>query len=127
MSFAVSVKLTVINCHQCGGSYALNERYRLERQQKGGSWHCPYCGVASCYRESDNAKLQKELAQERAKHDQTRAELEHQAKVAKQVKAAHDRTVKRVKNGVCPCCNRTFCNVQRHMKSKHPEYVKVKP
>jgi hypothetical protein len=21
----------------------------------------------------------------------------------------------------CPCCNRTFLNVQRHMASKHPE------
>lgn len=28
----------------------------------------------------------------------------------------------RVKNGVCPCCNRTFVNLQRHMHTKHPSY-----
>lgn len=29
---------------------------------------------------------------------------------------------KRVGNGVCPCCNRTFENLSRHMSCKHPEY-----
>lgn len=26
--------------------------------------------------------------------------------------------------GVCPCCNRTFEQLGRHMTTKHPEYVK---
>lgn len=25
----------------------------------------------------------------------------------------------------CPCCNRTFQNLQRHMTSKHPDYVSL--
>jgi hypothetical protein len=29
---------------------------------------------------------------------------------------------KRVGNGVCPCCNRTFEDLARHMKVKHREY-----
>lgn len=28
----------------------------------------------------------------------------------------------RVGNGVCPCCNRHFKNLQGHMKTKHPEF-----
>jgi hypothetical protein len=24
--------------------------------------------------------------------------------------------------GVCPCCNRTFQQLARHMKAKHPGY-----
>ncbi|WP_165394478.1 helix-turn-helix domain-containing protein [Pseudoxanthomonas winnipegensis] len=28
----------------------------------------------------------------------------------------------RVMNGVCPCCNRTFENLRRHMHDKHPEF-----
>jgi hypothetical protein len=27
-----------------------------------------------------------------------------------------------VANGVCPCCNRTFQNLARHMAGKHPDY-----
>jgi hypothetical protein len=30
---------------------------------------------------------------------------------------------KRVGNGVCPCCNRTFADLQRHMASKHAGFV----
>jgi hypothetical protein len=26
---------------------------------------------------------------------------------------------------VCPCCNRTFSNLQRHMAHKHPQFAKV--
>jgi hypothetical protein len=29
---------------------------------------------------------------------------------------------KRIQSGVCPCCNRTFENLGRHMKSKHPAF-----
>lgn len=28
----------------------------------------------------------------------------------------------RIRNGVCPCCNRSFKDVHRHMKSQHPEF-----
>lgn len=28
----------------------------------------------------------------------------------------------RVKNGVCPCCNRSFQNLKRHMNTKHPNW-----
>jgi hypothetical protein len=29
---------------------------------------------------------------------------------------------KRAKHGVCPCCKRTFQQLARHMKQKHPEF-----
>jgi len=32
-----------------------------------------------------------------------------------------ERQLKRVHKGVCPCCNRTFVNLQKHMETKHPE------
>lgn len=36
------------------------------------------------------------------------------------------RTKKRGGHGVCPCCNRTFQQLARHMKSKHPDYAESK-
>jgi len=33
------------------------------------------------------------------------------------------RLKKRVAKGVCPCCNRTFRDLARHMESKHPNYA----
>lgn len=29
--------------------------------------------------------------------------------------------------GVCPCCNRSFTNVRRHMTSQHPDYTIPEP
>jgi hypothetical protein len=29
---------------------------------------------------------------------------------------------RRVGNGVCPCCSRSFTNLKRHIRSKHPDY-----
>ena len=34
---------------------------------------------------------------------------------------------KRVAKGVCPCCNRMFENMARHMKSKHPGFAEAAP
>lgn len=31
------------------------------------------------------------------------------------------RQLNRVHKGVCPCCNRSFVNLKRHMETKHPE------
>ena len=33
------------------------------------------------------------------------------------------RVKRRVGNGVCPCCNRTFKNLADHMTTKHPDYA----
>jgi uncharacterized protein with PIN domain len=33
------------------------------------------------------------------------------------------RIKKRVGHGVCPCCNRTFGDLSRHMKTNHPTYA----
>jgi hypothetical protein len=32
------------------------------------------------------------------------------------------RQLERVASGVCPCCNRSFVNLRRHMKTQHPEF-----
>lgn len=37
-------------------------------------------------------------------------------------KGAATRLKNRAKAGVCPCCNRTFQNLARHMASQHPDH-----
>ncbi len=38
-------------------------------------------------------------------------------------KAAKTRLKNRIAAGVCPCCTRSFENLQRHIKTKHPEFT----
>jgi hypothetical protein len=35
------------------------------------------------------------------------------------------RAKRRSAAGVCPCCHRTFQQLARHMKTKHPDYVEA--
>lgn len=130
-TFSVSTELTTINCGQCGGTYAIQEKYRVEKYQVGGSWNCPYCKVSWGYvNNNENATLKKQLEEANARAERERvrkvdalAETNHFRKSRDGMKGALVSTQKRVKNGVCPCCKRTFSCLADHMASKHPDYA----
>ena len=107
---AVTVTLTEINCGECGGTYAINERYRRQKQDNGGYWGCPYCKCEWGYGKG-------ELEKERERHQLTLSRL-NEERVEKE---KLERKLKRVDKGVCPHCNRTFRNLARHMDCKHKE------
>ncbi len=113
----VAVILTEINCGCCGGTYAINERYRAHKAEKGGYWKCPYCGELWGYGDSELKRKERELAAEKERHRTTIARLNE----AQQREQKLQRKLKRVDRGVCPECNRTFVNLARHMKCKHTE------
>jgi len=121
----VLVTLAKFTCGQCGGTYAISEKYRKEKWEKNGNWNCPYCQCNWGY----FGKTQLEKANERTERAEreanTQRALKHDAlNSVRSHKAAKTRLKNRIKNGVCPCCKRTFTNVSRHMKCKHPDYSK---
>lgn len=59
-----------------------------------------------------DALRQKTLEHERAERQRQAAEVETR------------KITDRVKQGVCPCCTRTFKQLAAHMQRKHPEYKK---
>lgn len=130
-TFATSTELTTVDCGKCGGTYAIQERYRQNKYETGGSWTCPYCKTGWGYSgNSENEKLKRQLeaerdavVRERQKHDQTKAELRETESRRRAEKAAKTRIKNRVAHGVCPCCNRTFKDLQAHMQTKHPDYA----
>lgn len=132
MLITVNVELTQISCGCCGGVYALNERFRQEAFEKGkiAAWHCPYCQASWGYGESEAHKLKKQLVQERARHDQTsadlsqtRSDLQTTEACRRSEKGAKTKLKKRIAAGLCPCCRRPFENLLNHMKTEHPEYA----
>src|SRR5690606_15231496 len=68
--------------------------------------------------ESTEQKLREAEAQNVHLTDQLRATaLEAEAMRVQLLKERQ-----RFANGVCPCCNRSFTNVARHMRTQHPDY-----
>ncbi len=112
-------------CSECSVIYAIPVRMRERAMESGGSWYCP-----NGHNQSPIGKtLEQKLEQERARAGRLAAELDQTAASASAQRAAatrarneRDRAKKRHAAGVCPCCNRSFKQLRRHMKSKHPDY-----
>jgi len=120
--------LVEMTCPICGVHYGLERRYYDHRNNgatdargKKLSWHCPN-GHSLIFTESVAEKLRRErdrLAQRVAEKDD---EIALQRKQLIASKGQVTRLQKRAKAGTCPCCNRTFSNMARHMQTKHPEF-----
>jgi DNA repair exonuclease SbcCD ATPase subunit len=121
---SVEVELTEINCGQCGGTYAINEKYRETKYQKGGCWNCPYCRVGWGYSDNnENSKLKRALEQEKKRKEWAQQQAANAERALAAQKGVNTKLKKRVAAGVCPCCNRTFKQLSAHMAKKHPEFA----
>lgn len=124
------VSFTVITCCQCGIAFGVDATVRQSWIDKGTRFYCP-AGHDQVYCESTVQKLTKELedqkrvtafarnnaAAERAAREQAERQLQAH-------KGVNTRLRNRIKQGVCPCCNRTFQNLQQHMKTQHASFNK---
>lgn len=115
------IELTEINCGECGGTYAINERYRRQKEVKGQGWYCPYCQCSwGYYGNSENELLKKELAEEKLRKARALADANEKGILLDKAVGSLNRLKRRIRAGVCPCCNRTFQNLAAHIKTKHP-------
>lgn len=121
-------------CCQCKAPMTLpKELYEAARRSPVISFYCPY-GHRQHFSagESDIDKLRRErdrLAQRVAERDdeiaRQRGLREETERRLSATKGVVTRIKNRVSHGVCPCCNRTFENLQRHMASEHPAYAEA--
>ena len=126
-------KLVIVTCW-CGIRHAVPESLRKNQLREHNDGLKPtgiFCPLGHTWIPAGNSKhelLQHELQRERASHDQQRANLRDRLERAKRQTAAQKAAKTRLKNrvaaGVCPCCNRHFENLARHMTGQHPGFAK---
>ena len=133
LSFS-TVFITETCCYAgCGIVFAAEEEWMKLRQKDHAWWYCPNGHRQQYTGESDKEKIKrleqdkewfsKRLNEANAREEEARRSLAATKGVLTRTKKKLATTETRVANGVCPCCNRTFANLARHMKGKHPEYV----
>lgn len=116
-----------MRCGECAIEFYVPDWFYKERKEEGEGWSCPN-GHRRIFKEPEIDQLRRE----RDRLKQETARLEDEAKKAWGVAAAERlqaekakketaKVKKRAISATCPCCNRSFANVARHMKSKHPE------
>lgn len=125
-------RLVIEQCCNCHIRFAMPEAMYNKLQQQGGSFYCPN-GHGQHYTEPDNKKLKAQIERlEMQKHNLDEVINIHKRTIEqlgysiRAQKAAKTKILNRVTNGVCPCCNRQFKDLQNHFKSKHPELLETK-
>jgi hypothetical protein len=125
-------------CWKCREPIWLDPETEAVLRRSHGGFYCPHghhCVFPEGKTDADLAR--DEAAKERRlreRAEQRIAEWQDEARAARaQAQAERNRAngykghatrlSKRAKAGVCPCCNRTFQQLARHMATRHPTFT----
>jgi hypothetical protein len=119
-------KHVVTQCGTCGVWFTVPEIVWENHRREGGYHACP-SGHMRGWRTGDEEREREAVRLERDRLKQDAARLEDELVTERRRAEAAEKKVLQVRRrataGVCPCCNRTFANVQSHMKTKHSSVV----
>lgn len=118
-----TVHLKWTNCYSCGVPFGMVDTFYNDRLRDHRTFYCPN-GHGQCFTgKSEAEKLREQLAFANSRAERLRMERDAEARSKAAVRGHLTRIKRRIANGVCPCCNRTFQDVMRHMASQHPAYI----
>jgi hypothetical protein len=113
-----SVNMYTEVCISCGIPFAIPVDYKEMLKQKHTSFYCPN-GHSQYY----SGKTQAELLAEKLKQKENEIAQKITANI--QLENQLDKANKKLKNvaaGKCPCCDKTFKVLSKHLANKHPEF-----
>lgn len=117
-----------ILCGRCSIAYWVPDFWVDDKRRTGATFYCPN-GHPAAWEETEADKLRRErdLLKQRVaqRDDEVRRQRDLREHAERQTSAFKGQVTKlrnRAKAGVCPCCNRQFQNLRRHMTSKHPDF-----
>jgi hypothetical protein len=111
-----AVDFHVEECCNCGVAFAMTDQLYTERHKDKATFYCPN-GHGQHYVGKTDKQLLVE-AEERSRQA-IQAERDQRLAAERELKRIQDRS----KGGACPCCKRSFVQLARHMKTKHPDYA----
>jgi len=116
----IAVEMTDMLCGKCGVAFSMPESVYKDRHQNGDTFYCPN-GHPRVFREPDVERLKKQLDAATRTNTELAERVREAQALATKAAGERDRLLKRSRAGVCPCCNRSFTNLRRHMATKHKE------
>jgi hypothetical protein len=117
-------QLVVEECH-CGIKHAIPAQLQQQARDHGKTVYCPL-GHSWVYTDTTDKKLRRERERREAAERRAQASrdlLRHEERSHAATRGHLTRSKRRAAAGTCPCCNRTFEQLSRHMKNQHPEFV----
>jgi DNA-binding XRE family transcriptional regulator len=118
-AYVDSIAMSTIHCCTCGVVFGMSEDFIKRRREDHKTFYCPaghgqnYTGL------SEATKLRTELERKEQMLEAEHARTMKMERERNEIQRAHTKMRQRIVNGVCPCCNRTFQNLLRHMQTEH--------
>ncbi len=123
MTITRSIELEEHTCGTCGIEFAVPKYWIENRRRTAGSITCPN-GCRRSWNKSEADLVREQLAEVQRQLTAAKCnamEMDRLRAIAVKNEAESKRKVMRAESGVCTCCNRSFQNLARHMKTKHPK------
>ena len=134
MTTDIFVTLKHFECcrSDCGILFGITPDKEKRLRDSGNEFYCPN-GHRQSFTKSTVSKQKDEIAQLRHYAECLEADVETQRELkntarytARTYKGNVTKLKNRVGKGVCPCCNRHFKNLERHMSGQHPDFIESK-
>jgi hypothetical protein len=116
---------TIYHCSECSVPMALPQEFRNARLADRKAFYClnghnQFFPGKTHEQEAKEAKaaLERIRVSKKAVEDQLAAANRSNSAL----RGSMTKIRKRIGNGSCPCCNRHFKDVERHMANKHPDF-----
>jgi hypothetical protein len=114
--------LVTETCINCGVLFAIPQDLKRGLRENHKNFYCPNGHSMFYPGESEAERFARE---KRDLENKLRIEREYKEDYMQQrdkLQKELSRHKIRTKNGVCPCCKRSFQNLRRHIEAKHPGY-----
>lgn len=133
-------ELVTETCCNCGILFAMTAdlQRKLRDEKPGTTFYCPVGHGQHYTNQSEAQKLKEQLDAQRRRAERAEQAVAREADWRREAeeRAEHERRranghkgyaaklAKRTKAGLCPCCNRSFVNMARHMATQHPDFAR---
>lgn len=116
--------LVIEECCNCHVTFAMPADFQRQCRDAGPAmaFYCP-AGHGQHYTVSEVRQLKDRLDRAEARARAARDQADAAERSRRAYKGQLTKARKRIGNGTCPCCNRHFANVERHMRGQHPDYA----
>lgn len=113
-------------CFKCACIFAMSETMYNEMRRTHETFYCPSGHNQHYTSRSKEQILRDKLRVMEEDRDGWRRQEEKRTRQLSAARGVTTRIKNRIGHGVCPCCQRSFQNIKRHMACKHPDYLKDK-
>ena len=125
-TFQINTRFETRFCGHCSFEFGVSTYTWKRWERENTEFYCPSCrGPMRHGSQSEADRLRAQARKLEHERDMARRSAAAAKRRASAQKGQVTRLKKRAANGVCPCCNRTFQNLHRHMTSQHPDFAEA--